>query len=160
MTQIIPQEKRWHALSIGTLTGFAGVGLIDFLHALISFHLTDYEGFGTLIGFSAYYLVFGLPLAFMACFILGVPLYLIFNKTSEMNAKASIAMGVLMGSIFGLANFIFFFATWPLWISIPDFISTILVGAIAGYVSFHFTKRPQVNSEKDSTQQTVLRGSE
>lgn len=145
MTEIIPKEKRWKALSIGTLVGFFGVGVIDFLHATRGFHLTEYESFGTIIGLSLYYVLIGLPIAFIACFSLGVPLYLIINKISEMNLQSSIAMGVFMGIVFGLVNFIFFFTAWPIWISVLDLLSTILVGGFAGYVSFHYTKQPLAN---------------
>lgn len=140
MTEIIPKEKIWKALAIGTLVGFCGVGLIDLIHAIISSIVNDGSYFSTtvLIGFC--YILIGSPLAFIACFSIGIPLYLIVNRSFDMNLKTSITMGIFMGMIFGLVNFIFFFTAWPIWISVLDLFSTILVGGLAGYVSFSTTK--------------------
>lgn len=148
MSEIIPKEKRWKALAIGTLIGFFGVGLIDFLHALVSFYLSDYENFEYIIVLSLYYIIIGLPLAFLACFIVGIPLYLIIDKVSIMNRKAALTLGVFMGLIFGLVNFVFFFLAWPLWVSVLDLLSTIIVGGLAGSLSFNITKQPMINYEK------------
>jgi hypothetical protein len=147
MTEIIPRDKRWKALAVGTLIGFCGVGIIDLLHFLISEITRDTGYLSTLFLIGIYYIVIGLPVAFMASFAIGVPLYLIINKISAMTMKTSIAMGLLMGSIFGAVNFVFFFAAWPVWMSSLDLLSTIFIGGLAGYVSFNTTKQPLAKIE-------------
>lgn len=145
MTGVIPKEKRWKALAIGTLTGFCGVGLIDFLHALLSMIGTDYNGFGVILLIGFYYILIGLPLAFIMCFTFGIPIYLIINKLSSMTLKTAVLMGAIMGLIFGSVSFVVFIQEWPFWVSALDLISTISVGAFAGYVSFNLTQQSEIS---------------
>lgn len=145
MTETIPRENRWKALVIGTLIGFAGVGLIDFLHAIFSMSGNDYTGLGFILVIGFYYILIGLPLAFILCFTIGIPIYLIINKFSDMTLRAAMIMGALMGLIFGSVNFALFVQAWPFWISSLDWVSTICVGTFAGYVSFNRTKRDIIN---------------
>lgn len=148
MTEIIPKECRWQAMAIGTIVGFCGVGFIDFVHAFITFNTTDYESFGFLIMLSIYYVIIGLPLAFIACFALGVPIYLIINKLTPINLKAAITMGALMGLMFGFMNVFLFMRDWQLWLLGLDLMSTIVVGAFAGYISFYLSKQKSFNEEE------------
>jgi hypothetical protein len=145
MTEMIPKENRLKALAIGTLTGFAGVGLVDFLHAIFSMSGSDYTGLGFILVIGFYYILIGLPLAFILCFTVGIPIYLIINKLSDMTLRAAMIMGGLMGLIFGSVNFALFVQAWPFWLSSLDWISTICVGAFAGYISFSRTKRDIIN---------------
>ena len=139
MTKVIPKEKRLAALAHGTLMGFFCIAIIDFLSVLVSTGSNAGTDTGFVVMFGFYYVIIGLPIAFILCFILGIPTFLIFNRFRKFNLSAAIAMGLFMGSVFGLINFTLFSGDFPLWFTIFDLFSTIVVGAFAGHWSFQRT---------------------
>lgn len=148
MTEIIPKEKRSVAIMLGAFYGFCGVGVIDFLHATISYAERSFEGFSLVISIAFFYALIGLPVAILLGLVICYPVYLAAERESPIDLKKAVSIGSLMGVIFGFINFVLFMNAWPLWVSILDLLSTITVGAIAGYLSFSFTKQPLTNLSK------------
>lgn len=139
MTEIIPKEKRWKALSIGTFTGWLGVGLID-LFTLILMGGDAQNLLNTLFIGLCFYLIFGLPIAFILCFLMGIPIYLAAESFRPVDKYHAIIIGAILGTILGSISFIWFQTSHHnIWIWL-DWLSTILVGGLAGYVSFSATK--------------------
>ena len=140
MTYIIHPAGKWRALVIGTLTGFLGVGLIDLLTGILFGIEMNSTGF-TFIGImTIYYFLIGLPIAYILCFIFGIPLYLIFQKTGPMTKSKAVLLGTVLGTFLGGINFLLFIHNTTNNFLFLDFLSTIAVGAFAGYVAFQRTK--------------------
>ncbi len=145
MTEIIPKEKRSVAIMLGAFYGFCGVGIIDFIYATISYAKDGFEGFSLVLTVAFFYILIGLPIAIIVGLAIGYPLYLAAERESPIDLRKAVTIGSLMGVIFGFVNFLLFINAWPVWISILDLLSTIVVGALAGYLSFNFTKQPVTN---------------
>lgn len=142
MTETMPGNKKAKAMFIGTLTGWFGVGIIDYF-TLLFIEGRSFEPLATLAAGLFAYTIFGLPIALILCFFIGIPVFVIFEKLRRLDKYSAIFMGAIMGTLLGAINFIIFLTAYQnfwLWL---DWLSTIMVGAIAGYVSFQYTKIPQ-----------------
>ena len=142
MTEIIHSDNKWGALVVGSFTGFVGVGLIDLLTLVLETLGSGYASFSYIGLLALYYTLIGLPIAFILCLTLGTPLYLLIQMTGPIVRSKAILLGAVMGALLGGLNFLLIgqgllSLFWGL-----DILSTIAVGAFAGYVSFQKAKEP------------------
>lgn len=126
------------ALFVGTLTGWAGVLLIDILSFPFIWNEPGISGFlATALVLTIYYTLFGLPVAMVICFAIGLPLWLALKTWGEITTKSAVGLGFLVGGILGMISFSFFQQSGiSLWWLTLDWLSTIAVGGFAGWVGY------------------------
>jgi len=137
--------KKSLALGHGALTGWAGVLIIDIL--TLPFIEGGSESYiGSLInalGIVPIYILMGLPIAFILCFLIGWPLWMIIEIRKALSIQGAIFFGMVMGAILGGAfNIIFYFNDlFPIYWLVIDFLSTVAVGGFAGWKGFKFASK-------------------
>lgn len=144
MAKIYPQKiNPFLAISVGTLTGWFGILVIDiFTFPLLSDgpYLKELAQ-GLMI--IPYYIIIGIPVASVLCFILGLPLWALFKRGRGLTQKRAIIMGMIIGGVLGSVNAAIFFNEYAGTGMVLDWLSTVLVGGFAGRTGFNVATRQQ-----------------
>jgi len=130
-------------LNTATLVGWSGVLIIDIFSIIFTSNIT-----ATVMMVILGYVIIGLPIAYIACFVTGWPILTIIQKNTLMSLKLATIIGIIIGTIFGSINaFLFVTFQTELWIIIADWASTVIIGGAAGYIAFkrsHMKITPEI----------------
>lgn len=130
--------------------GWLGVYLVDII-SLLLFGLNE-SGLENLLqgllGFSLAYIMFGLPIALGAGLLIGMIIWNIMWALKMTNRNHSIGFGAFTGFVLGIPTYLFFIQDKAYLFAHFDILSTVLIGAIAGWVFYRNLKFPISNIDE------------
>lgn len=129
-----PQFSKAKFLSHTTLLGWGGVLIVDIFSLIF---LSQSNAAGAAIALVFFYVIIGLPIAYAACFLCGLPMLSLLERLTRITHRKAIILGLSLGVIFGSVNaFALIALEVDIWKVALDWLSTILIGGGAAHLAY------------------------